>query len=153
MLPELSAALKQEAEQYATVYETFNGIKTLYDEILLHLSKTKEDFIGFTLGEEYQNEQANLFFRNYNAKRRDLGIKIKLIGLESQRVFLGKENKGGNIEIRYVNHALPTGIIIFGSKVATLLWGEVPVAFVINSQQVAKSYRKFFEDVWKTAKK
>ena len=154
LIPRLSSIQKQEAKQYATIYETFNGIKTLYDELLDYLSKSKEDFIGFTLGNEYQGEQANLFFKNYDAKRKSLGIKTRLIGLESQRQFLNKNYpKHKNIEIRFLNQALPTGIIIYGDKVATLLWNKTPVAFVISSKQNADSYKQFFEDLWKIAKR
>jgi len=154
LIPRLSLIQKQEAMQCATVYETFNGIKTLYDEALEYLHKHKEDFIGFTLGEEYKSEQANLFFQNYDAKRKSLGIKTRLLGLENQKEFLKKNYpKDKNIEIRYLDHALPTGIIIYGDKVATLLWDKTPVAFVISSKQNAISYRKFFEDLWKIAKR
>ncbi len=47
---------------------------------------------------------------------------------------------------------MPTGVIIFGNKVATIVWRETPTAFVIKSKQVADSYKKFFEDMWKIAK-
>lgn len=146
---------KQEKEQQsAKVYESFNGIKTLYNEILECLIKSKENFIGFTLGNEYQDEQANLFFHNYDIKRKALGIKVKLIGLESQRDFLKKEySKKSNVEIRYISNATPTGVIIFGDKVATLVWSKNPTAFVIQSKQVANSYKRFFEDIWRIAKK
>ncbi len=35
-------------------------------------------------------------------------------------------------------------IIIFGNKVAQVLWKDKPFAFVIESQEVAKSYKKYF---------
>lgn len=154
LIPSLISQQKQEAEQYATIYESFNGIKTLYDEILDYLHKNREEFIGFTLGDEYQSQQANLFFKNYDAKRRALGIKIKLLGLEHQREFLSKHyGKDPNIDIRYLEHAVPTGVIIFGDKVATLLWHKSPTAFVIHSKQNAKAYQAFFFDMWKIAKR
>lgn len=48
---------------------------------------------------------------------------------------------------------MPTGVIVFGNKVATLIWGEIPSAFVIESKHVSKAYKVFFEDMWKIAKK
>lgn len=152
LIPTLISQQTLEAKQYATIYESFNGIKTLYDEILDHLSKNKEEFIGFTLGEEYKNKQANIFFKNYDAKRRELKIKTKLIGLEHQKKFLKKEyGKDPNIKIKYLKHAVPTGLIIWNDKVATLLWHDVPSAFVIHSKPNAEAYRKFFNDMWKIA--
>ena len=44
-------------------------------------------------------------------------------------------------------------LLIAYDKVATLVWQEIPTAFVIESKQVAYSYKKFFEDMWKLAKK
>jgi len=153
LIPVLISQQKSEAKQYATVYETFNGIKTLYDEILDVLYKSKDDFIGFTLGEEYKNKQVNIFFKNYDAKRKDLKIKTKLIGLEHQRKFLTKEyGKNPNVKIKYLTHAVPTGLIIYDDKVATLLWHDTPTAFVVHSKQNADAYRRFFNDMWKIAK-
>jgi sugar-specific transcriptional regulator TrmB len=152
ILPELLLKKKLKERQTATVYETFDGIKTLYNEILGSLQKTKQDFIGFTLGEEYPAE-ANIFFKNYDAKRRQLKIKTKLIGMESQRNFLAKNYpKTKYLEIHYIQQTLPSGIIIWRNKVATLIWKEIPTAFVIESKQNAEVYRKFFLELWKTAK-
>ncbi len=153
LIPTLVSQQESEAIQYATIYESYNGIKTLYDEILDYLHKNNQEFIGFTLGGEYQTKQANLFFKNYDAKRRNLKIKTKLIGLEHQKKFLQKEyGKYPNVKIKYLKHAVPTGLIIWDDKVATLLWHEVPSAFVIHSKPNAEAYRKFFNDMWKIAR-
>ena len=153
ILPKLSKIQKKEVKQYATIYETFNGIKTLYDEILKNLYENKQNFISFTLGEEYKNKEANLFFKNYDIKRKNLGIKTKILALESQRKYIELNySKNNYIEFKYISHSLPTGIIVFENKVATLLWGKNPMAFVINSEQNADSYRSFFNDLWKKAK-
>ncbi len=153
LIPTLMSQQESEAKQYATIYESYNGIKTLYDEILDYLHKNTEDFIGFTLGGEYQTKQANIFFKNYDAKRRELKIKTKLIGLEHQKKFLQKEyGDDPNVQIKYLKHAVPTGLIIWDDKVATLLWHEIPSAFVIHSKPNAEAYKKFFNDMWKIAK-
>ena len=154
LIPTLISQQESEAKQYASIYESYNGIKTLYDEILGYLHKNKEDFLGFTLGEEYTTKQANIFFKNYDAKRRKLKIKTRLIGLKYQKKFLDKKyGEDPNIEIKYLKHAVPTGLIIWDDKVATLLWHEIPSAFVIHSKPNARAYRKFFNDMWKIAMK
>ncbi|MDD5133157.1 MAG: hypothetical protein PHD81_02475 [Candidatus Nanoarchaeia archaeon] len=76
------------------------------------------------------------------------------MGHISQKPFLKvitKEDK--NISIKYLPYKMPTGVIVFGNKVATLIWGEIPSAFVIESKHVSKAYKVFFEDMWKIAKK
>ena len=154
LIPILISQQKQEAKQFATIYESFNGIKTLYDQMLDYHKKHKEDFTAFTLGEEYKKKEVNIFFKNYDAKRKALGIKTKLLGLESQRKFLTKEyGANPNIQLKFIKYSLPTGVIVFGDNVVNLLWHKVPTAFVVHSKENAKAYRKFFNDMWKIAKR
>lgn len=153
ILPSLMAKRKPQERQYATVYETFRGIKTLYDEMLEYQKKYGENFTCFTLGDEYESKEVNLFFKQYDLKREKFGIKMRIIGLESQREFYLKEyGNNPNIKFRFVKQSIPTGVILFGDNVVTLLWKDVPTAFVIHSKQNAEAYKKFYEDTWKLAK-
>ena len=154
LLPALVARQRAAATNAAQVYEGIGGMKSLYEEAIAYLQKNKEDFIGFTLGDEYKDERANRFFKQYDAKRIALGIVVRLIGPEYQRPFQERMyRKKQPITVRYVSHPVPTGAIIFGDKVATLVWQPEPVAFCIQSAQVAKAYREFFEYLWKNAKR
>lgn len=155
LLPSLLAKQTKEAVHSARVYESYNGLKALYEEIIDYLTKSEEDFIAFTLGDEYNDETLVQFFDHYDFKRKRLGIKTKLIGIEYQKKFFDKINlKGKNLEIKYLPYAsVPQGVIIFDDKVATMVWGKNPVAFVVQSKQVAESYKKFFWELWKIAKK
>ncbi|MFH1212088.1 MAG: helix-turn-helix domain-containing protein [Candidatus Woesearchaeota archaeon] len=156
MLPviELKKKLSEDLQK-AQIYQTFDGIRTLYNEIIETLKKEKEDFIAFTLGrEEYNHKESKYFFQEYDNKRRSAGIKTKLLGQESQRKFLESiTKKDKNIELKFLPYQMPTGVIIFGNKVATLIWRDIPTAFVIQSKQASNSYRNFFFDMWKIAKK
>ena len=155
LLPSLIKKQTREAVHSAQIYESYNGLKTLYEEIIEYLQKTKEDFIAFTLGDEYNDKNLMLFFDHYDFKRKRLGIRTKIIGIESQRKFFNNLNlKERNLEIRYLPYAsVPQGVIIFADKVATMVWSKNPVAFVTQSKQVADSYKKFFWELWKMAKK
>jgi len=56
-------------------------------------------------------------------------------------------------EVKYLNYAsVPQGVIIVGNKVATMIWSENPIAFVIESEKVSKSYRNFFNELWMKAR-
>ncbi len=137
----------------AEVYQGFEGIRTLYNEILDVLTQKKEDFISFVLGEEeYKHEESKYFFQEYDTKRRNLGIKLRLISYIGQKKFLKEiTDHDKNITVRYLPFRVPTGVIVYRNKVATLIWGEIPTAFVIQSKEAAKAYREFFEDMWKIA--
>lgn len=155
LLPQLAAKQTKEAKQSAIVYESYNGLRTLYDEFIEELKKNKEDFIAFTLGQEYEDPNLMLFFEHYDAVRKNLRIKTKLIGVEWQRKFFTKDLlKTSGVEIKYLPYAsVPQGVIIVGDRVATMTWKPEPVAFVIQSKLIAKAYRDFFRDLWKQAKK
>lgn len=43
----------------------------------------------------------------------------------------------------------PSVVFIFGNKVANVLWGEEWFAFMIESKEIAESYRKYFSYLWK----
>lgn len=155
ILPKLIEKQKGEVEHSARVYQGYEGLKSLYEEMISHLKKTKEDFIAFTLGEEYKDPNLMLFFEHYDLLRKEEGIKTKLIGTEGQRKFFDKKYlKEVNLEIKYLPYAsVPQGVIIFGDNVATMVWGKDPVAFVIQSKQTAGAYKEFFWDLWKQAKR
>ena len=156
LIPDIEMKKKLSVDvQNAQVYQTFDGMRSLYNEIIDTLKQTKEDFIGFTLGEEeYKYKESEYFFQEYDTKRRNAKIKIKLIGHESQRKFLKSiTGQDKNISIKFLSYKMPTGVIIFGNRVATMIWKEIPTAFVIQSKQTAESYKQFFWDMWKIAHK
>ena len=39
----------------------------------------------------------------------------------------------------------PMVIIIFGNKVAQVVWRDQPFAFIIDSKEVVESYKKYFD--------
>ena len=55
------------------------------------------------------------------------------------------------------NMSSPMVILIFGNKVAQILWSEKSFAFVLESKDIKDSFMKYFhyfwEDPWKQAKK
>ncbi len=153
LIPEIKKQT-QEIEQYSLVYEGLKSVKGLYNDILEDLKKNNEDFKTFTLSEDFTNENANLFFKQYDLKRKEMKIKVKLIGKDNQKQFFKTKYKPlNNVEIRFVNYPIPTGLIIWGNNIATIIWGDNPSAFVIHSDKLAKSYNEFFEHLWKSAKK
>ena len=154
IIPQLAAKQKLEAKNSATVYESYNGLRTLYEEFVNSLVGPKRDFIAFTLGDEYEDKNLMLFFEHYDLVRKEKGIRTRLIGVDWQRKFFDLNYmKKMNLNIRYLSYsAVPQGLIIVDDRIATMVWHPTPTAFVIQSKSVAESYRKFFEDIWKVAK-
>jgi len=156
LIPQIEIKQKLAGENpNAQVYQGFEGMRTLYNQIIEILHENREDFIGFTLGEEeYSHKESEYFFDEYDTKRRALKIKTKLIGNIKQKTFMKKVSKSDkNISIRYVDYNTPTGLIIFGNSIAIINWQKTPMAFVIQSKQTADAYKRFFQDMWSSAKR
>ena len=138
--------------QEATVYEGFEGMKTASNNIILSL-QNDEEYCVFTLGDELKTPQLIRFFRDYHKKRIEKGIKTRLIANENLRGLFETQHNYQGMKTRFTKQELATGIFIYADKVMTVVWGEMPTAFVISSQNNAAQYRKFFEETWEKAKK
>jgi len=152
IIPQILKQRQQTHEQYSTTYEGYESIKTVFEEAISTLSKTKDPLLGFSLGVENEYDQARKFFETYDRKRKMSGVMLHLIAPETQRPFFSSLGKERGIKSRYLQQAVPTGTILFGDNVVHLLWSEEPVAFVIHSAKNAQAYKQFFNALWKQAK-
>jgi len=51
-------------------------------------------------------------------------------------------------------YASPLAISIYGNKVAIIMWSkENPFAVVITQKEISEGYKKYFELLWRIAKK
>lgn len=138
-------------KQESTIYEGLKGIKTAIGNILNELKKGDEYYV-FSLGEELKTDELRIFFKNFHAKRREKKIKVKLIAKKELRKTYSKHYKTQGLQIRYSSQTYPTGIFIFNKKVMTIVIENNPSAFIIQSEENTKRYKKFFENMWKIAK-
>ncbi len=64
---------------------------------------------------------------------------------------VGTEMPLADIKFLPKEYSSPSTLFIFGDYVATLLWSELPFAFVIKSKEIAKSYYNYFNLIWEIA--
>jgi len=81
--------------------------------------------------------------------------------LPSRQIFDESVKEGGKdiaknplTKIKYIDKEFAQfqETVIVGDKVAIAVFSENPYAFLINDKNVAESYRKYFELLWKLAK-
>jgi len=137
---------------FASIYEGVKGIAALFNTMLEEW-QPGEEYLVFSPGDEFRNEEINTFFKKHHLRRIEKGVIVKSLSLESQRNFYKKAYANTkNFVFRFTDNSLPAGINIVHNKVSTLIWDPYPVAFVIDSADVAKKYRLFFMKLWKEAK-
>jgi sugar-specific transcriptional regulator TrmB len=142
LLKEKFNSLSPEIE--SEIYRGEEGIKTILKECLNYKEIL---FIGATGDVE---NRLPYFWPHYNKKREKLRCKWKLL--------LVNESKNKQIiKSKYYEYKVlpkilngPNVIYIYGDYVANVLWLEKPLAFVTKHEELAQSYRRYFNFLWKS---
>lgn len=139
------------------VFEGQAGVRQIYSEVVDYLVKGKEVLFWGDVSHIWNllEDITRKYLKEYQKRR----YKIREILNESEK---GKEyvksirkNKNPNHKIRFLSEAQifsGNDNIVFGNKLAIFSTQNKLFATVIESQDVAKSYRILFELAWKSAK-
>jgi sugar-specific transcriptional regulator TrmB len=139
---------KAKIMQEAQIYRGIKGIKAFYNQTL-----QGGEILAFGAPQASVDIMGELFWANYETKRAKQNIHAKLIFNPSLREY-GKTLAPKITKIKYFNQSFEplTETQIQDDKVAIMVWTEEPFLFLIQSKEVADSYRDFFEEMWKQAK-
>lgn len=147
-LPELKKLEGMKKEEInAFVYKGKEGIKTIHSEML---KEGKEVCVLGAKGMIFK--ELPYFIPNFEKERIKKKIKFTLIydkkeiknfekDIIKRRLFEGKSLPYGFESKSVVN--------IFGNKVAIILWKDYPSAFMMDNKEIADSFRKWFEFMYK----
>lgn len=152
ILPKLKEKQKRSVKkEKASIYYGVKGIKEVYN-IMIN-AKGKE---YNTFGGGYRTAEIMGWTWWLNLHKRRVANK-----LPSRQVFDKTVQKGGKeiaknllTKIRYVDEKFAQfqETVIVGDFVAIAVFSENPYAFLIEDKNVADSYRKHFELLWRNAK-
>ena len=130
----------------AEIYRGKEGIKAIFEDMLNY----KENyFIG---GRWYVTKEMPSYWSHYDKRRIELKVKwynlvryeLKKIKIPEERLmfvrFLPKEFSGN-----------PSVVFIYGEKVVNVLWGGEFFAFMIESEDIAENYKRYFNYLWDNA--
>jgi len=146
MLPEILAKQKPIEKNEAEVFKGLQGLKTALYDLIKDAEKGDEllFFPFFSKNQEEFNEVYD-FYNKFDKYREKYGIITKGIALASIKdKFSGRKLDN----IIFVNFPIQTNIAIFRSKVLMTSWEEEKITFLINSRQLAESFRSYFYSIW-----
>lgn len=147
-LPRLAGLAKEkESETKLEAYKGKEGLRAIIKDII----RTGQNYL--VLGEEGKlQEILPLDLEVALKKIARLNIREKVLIRED---FRGKILKSPNSEFRYIpkNYLSPATTIIYGDKVAHLLFSHPFHAVLATNKELAASFRSHFELLWKIAKK
>ncbi len=150
ILPELIAKRKISKEpQEATIYKGNKGMKSVFEDTL----KQKGEILVFGGGGKFK-EALGPYSELWHKKRAKAGIKLRLLWNEKLRNKKKDLAEFKLLQLKFLPEEFdnPAPAVIYGDKVAITVWSETPIATLIRSKDVAKSYRSYFDMLWKTAK-
>ncbi len=148
ILKELFKSKKKEIE--SNIYEGFKGAKSLWESWLKELNKGDEWLI---LGAPKSAEVFGGYFKEFNKRRHKKGINMRLIYNENAKglIEVRKKQPLTKIKIMSEEYITPASIEIIKDKVAIVLYQPQMILFVINSKEIAYSFKQYFELLWKIA--
>ncbi len=134
--------------QEATMFQGINGLKVLFKDTL---TEGKEYYV-FGAPKSSLGIMGSTYWENYNLKRAEEKIKIKMIFNDDLREWSYKI-KSGLTHIRFLPKKFDsiTETIIYGNKVAIIVWTQKPIATLIKDKHLATSYKHYFDLLWKQA--
>lgn len=154
ILPELK--LKQESQrnqENATIYKGVRGIKEVYSILI---NADGKEYLTYGGGPPTEKLMGIDWWLALHQKRVSNKLVSRQVFDESVRNIGGTEiQKKPLTNIRYVSSELAQfqETIIVGVYVAITVFTENPYAFLIKDNAVAEGYRKYFEVLWRTAKR
>jgi sugar-specific transcriptional regulator TrmB len=140
----------------ATVYEGYKGVKTYYRNLLKEMKKGDERLVFGARSGYPVAKGAQYFFQAYHRDWSKKGLRTKLIfnkdlkGSKSTKYF----EQSPLTQVRYLSQVTLSSMGIQRDMVDMLVWTkETQLVFVIKSKEVARTFREYFDVLWKMARK
>lgn len=129
-------------KEQTNFYRGKNGLKMVFESQLEY----PEILILGANRQAY--EKMPYYFKWFNERRKEKKVKIRVITSDkSINPKILAETR--YLAQKYADHMV---INIYGNNVAMILWGKDPFAIVIEQEEFASSYKKYFDILWKIAK-
>lgn len=148
LLPELEDLYKKSKEkEESDIYKGRKGIKSILWDILKY-----KQYLAFGSSERFLEIMKHGFLM-FQKRKKELKIKARVILNESSRKSESVQKAYSQFRFIPDEYTSPTTTFVYNDKIAVIIWSETPVATVISSKDVAKSYRSYFDLLWKQSKK
>jgi len=150
ILPALEAKTKLQKEKpKARIFQGIRGVKEL---ISLMIETDSKEYFGYGGSQKASDLLGEFFWENFHRKRIQNKINAKLIFHQSLKKwgdYLMKKFKLTDVKTTKKDFEELTETIICGKRVAIIIYLDEPFGFLIEEPLAAKSYKRFFELLWK----
>jgi len=123
------------------IYEGKEGAKTLLNDII----RTGKDIVVWGASARLE-DLVPAETKRYLRLRAEKGIHARQLYARGTKVLPSPLSKFKPLPPEF---AAPSTTLVYGDKVAIVLWIEIPTVVLIANKALAESYRKHFELMWK----
>jgi HTH-type transcriptional regulator, sugar sensing transcriptional regulator len=142
---ELVTLQKQEKQESTVeIFRGLEGFRRMGNEII----KTSKELLIFGIDEKEFEKKMSIEMKQVFRRQQEAGIHERIITFEGAFVYNKPNMEYRSIPKKYFS---PTPTFIFGNTVCIDIWEPLMIIFIKN-KQLAKSYKKHFELLWKIAK-
>jgi len=153
MLPQLLAMKESAKPGGAQIYEGFKGVQTVHERTYLKLKRGEEYwYLGIA---SFQEEKYHMYWQRDHIRRAKARIRCRLLfnqGTDSK--VLKNRNSYKYSDARYMPMTIQTPAWIMGYNDTTVigLQSRKGMAIEIVNQEIADSFKAYFEEFWKGTK-
>jgi HTH-type transcriptional regulator, sugar sensing transcriptional regulator len=154
LIPALEAErTRAKGKTHAAAYEGFKAISNFYNGILDDL-RAGDTYHVIGAGYGAQAPGVKAFFQNYHARRAGKGIRVKMLANGDMRESLVPATRLRS-SIRFLPQYLVTNMVIvfYRRKAFFFFLTEEPRGFLIESDEIAESLKRYFGTLWSIAKR
>jgi sugar-specific transcriptional regulator TrmB len=146
-LPELNKLFHESKEkEESNIYKGKKGIRSILNDILNY-----KEYVAFGSSGGFLNTMQH-DFNIFQKRKKQLKINSKVILSRSSKKKQDVKEAFSKFKFISNEYSSPTTTFIYKNKTAIIVWAENPIATLITSEEVAESYKKHFELIWKIAK-
>ena len=148
ILPELNKIFHESKEkEESNIFKGRKGIRSILDGILDY-----KEYVSFGSSGRFL-EIMKHDFELFQRMKREKKIKARVILPETSKRTEQVKLAYSNFKYIAEEFSSPTTTFVYGNNTVIIVWSENPIATLIKSEEVAKSYKNYFELLWKIAEK
>ncbi len=141
--------IKEQArnKESASIFQGKKGIITIFEDILNY-----EEYFAFASKGKFK-EILEDYFDQFQNKKKLKKIVVRILIDEGLRGSQYVKSIYGKVKFLPKEYNYPTATFVYGDNVAFFVFTEYPTAFLIESKELAGSFKSYFNLLWKIAKK
>lgn len=157
VVPALFERKPQSKVQVAKIYDGWKGVLNSFFDALTAMKPGDESF-AFTPSKGYggaDSERVRWLIKKVRLERARRRIRSRVIVGDDLKRTLGNDLESTPYtEVKYLStgRMAPAVVNVFGEVTLIIVGTKIPLTFMINSREVADSFKTYFELIWKMAK-